>query len=111
MNIEDTEAYVNMMHGFKAVLLAFALAAGTRGCAAEVSPDKAYCEQVGQGARIIDVVINKPQISMEKGTPQGEGILVGEAIDPTFRIALSAESNFCVLLSVFYHLLTSRGEC
>jgi len=45
MKIEDTDAYLKMMHDFKAVLLTFALAAGTGGCAAEVSPDKAYCEQ------------------------------------------------------------------
>jgi len=30
---------------------------------------------------------------------------------PTFRIALSVESHFCVPLRVFYNLLTIRGDC
>jgi hypothetical protein len=64
------------------ILLAVAL----EGCSADVDipPDKAYCEQVREGARIINVVRrNQPEtmISMEKGTPQGDGILVGTAID------------------------------
>jgi hypothetical protein len=45
------------------------------------------------------------------GRRMSYGQNIQDCLYPTFRMVLTAESNFGVPLRVFYNLLTIRGDC